>query len=62
MKRIKKYIARQIYEFLIMPKIWQLVCIIFTVVLIYLFIDLYKIKAEIRKVQAERDKLERWPF
>lgn len=62
MKKIKKYIDRQIYEFEKTPRIWQIIFVALSALLIYALIDLYYLRAEIKKIQKEREALERYPF
>jgi hypothetical protein len=62
MKKIREYINKEIYEFRKMPRLLQIILVALLAILIYLFIDLCFIRAEIRKIQKEREELERYPF
>lgn len=62
MKKIKKYINKEIYEFKKMPRLLQIVLVALIAIMIYIFIDICLIRIEISKIQKEREVLERFPF
>ncbi|BDU27698.1 hypothetical protein [Flavobacterium sp. GSB-24] len=62
MKKIRIYINKEIYEFRKMPRLLQIILIALLVLFIYVFIDLCFIRAEISKIQKEREVLERYPL
>lgn len=62
MKKIRKYINKEIYEFKKMPRLLQIVLVALIAIMIYIFIDICLIRVEISKIQKEREVLERFPF
>ncbi len=62
MKRVKKIIAGIVNNNVLMQKTLKYVLIILFTVLVKMSYDLFLIHQEVNKIQAEREKLELWPF